>query len=293
MKFALAIHGGAGASPNLNYEEQKIHMDWLVRQGGKMLQDGAAAMDAVIEMVKELEQSGLYFAGKGASPNTNGEYELDASVMDGTCLAAGGVASMQGFVHPVEAARHVMADTPHVMLSGKGASAFAGSRQLQRVDDPESYYVGKTGHAVHEDSLHGTVGAVALDCHGHLAAATSTSGVLNKMPGRVGDTPVIGAGTWADDRVAVSCTGHGEYFMRVCAAHDVAARMKYGSETLPEAARNTLDRVAAIGGDGGLIAVSRTGQVVMPFNSKGMKCAAISSQHAATAHVFDRAEDWI
>lgn len=293
MAFALAIHGGAGASPKLNYDVQAEHLDELIRLGGDRLASGAAALDVAVEMVMELERCGLYFAGKGAAPNSDGDYELDASVMDGPSLDAGGVAAIRGIIHPVAAARYVMQDTRHVMLAADGAGAFARAKHMQQVTDPDDYYCGKTGTGAHEDAVHGTVGAAVLDDQGRLAAATSTCGAINKMPGRVGDTPLIGAGTWADQQVAVSCTGHGEYFMRVCAAHDVAARMAYGGEGLAEAARNTLDKVASIGGDGGLIAVARDGGVVMPFNSEGMKCAAITSARAPAVHVFDRADDWV
>lgn len=292
MSFALALHGGAGAHPKRDYAEQIDHLNQLIRRGGEMLRAGGSALDVSVEMVMELEGSGLYYAGKGASPNLAGEYELDASVMDGTCQGSGAVASMQGIKHPIAAARHVMEDTEHVMLAAKGAADFARSKGLEQVMDPESYYTGKTGHAAHEGSQHGTVGAAVLDDQGRLAAATSTSGVLNKMPGRVGDTPLIGAGSWADDQVAVSCTGHGEFFIRVCAAHDVAARMRYAGASLGDAARQTLDAVAAIGGDGGMIAVAHDGSLTMPFNSRGMKCAAISSEHQPCVHVFDQAADW-
>lgn len=288
MTYALAIHGGAGARPEINYTRQLEHMAGLVASGGAMLAGGKSALDVVAEVVGQLESSGLYVAGKGASPNSDGNVELDASIMDGAGCRAGAVAAIRDVKSPVQVARCVMEQTPHVMLAGEGARLFAEKQGLDLVEDPESYFKrpDREAHAA-VGSQHGTVGAVALDNQGNLAAATSTGGIFRKLGGRVGDTPVIGSGTWADSHVAVSCTGVGEYFLRGCSAHDVAARINYGGATLAEASAAVLDVVAEMGGDGGLIAVDRTGQIVMPYNSKGMKRAAVSDSMEPVVLVFE------
>jgi L-asparaginase/beta-aspartyl-peptidase (threonine type) len=288
MTYALVIHGGAGARPDLDYTEQQDHMSGLIAAGAMMLSSGHGAIDTVAAMVAELEASGLYVAGKGSAPNTDGIVELDASIMDGSERRAGAVAAMRNIVHPVKAARCVMDDGRHVMLCGDGARAFALANGAEDVREPDKYYTGHVAHGSADAELdHGTVGAVALDSHGSLAAATSTGGTFNKRPGRIGDTPLIGAGTWADDLVAVSCTGIGEAFMRTCAAHDVAARMHYGEMQLDGAARATLHEIRQCGGNGGLIAVDRSGRIAMPFKSRGMKRAAISSSMPAVVRVFE------
>lgn len=288
MTYALVIHGGGGARPGVDYCEQKKHLAALIASGQKMLVSGQAALETVAALVAEMEVSGLYVAGKGSAPNTDGVVELDASIMDGKQQRAGAVASMREIVHPINAALCVLEDGKHVMLAGDGARVFALANGAEAVADPDGYYTEHTGHGSSgEDLNHGTVGAVALDTHGNLAAATSTGGTFNKRPGRVGDTPLIGAGTWADDLVAVSCTGVGEAFMRTSAAHDVAARIRYGNAALDAAARAVLDEVRKCGGDGGLIAVHRCGRISMPFNSHGMKRAAISSAMSAVVRVFE------
>lgn len=289
MTYALVIHGGAGARPDFDYGEQRSHLAALIASGQEMLTSGQSALEVAVAMVAEMEVSGLYVAGKGSGPNTDGVVELDASVMDGKQQRAGAVAALREIAHPIRAALTVLEDGRQVMLAGDGARDFALANGAEAIDDPGRYYSEHTRHgSAADDASHGTVGAVALDTQGNLAAATSTGGTFNKTPGRVGDTPLIGAGTWADDLVAVSGTGVGEAFMRTCAAHDVAARMRYGDVTLDAATHAVLDEVRKCGGDGGLIAVDRAGRISMPFNSKGMKRAAVSSSLPAVVRVFEK-----
>jgi len=265
--WAIALHGGAGAIAARAYQQEEEHMAALLDRGAAMLAQGVSALEVVVAMAGALEASGLHVAGKGAAPNAAGVVELDASVMDGATRMAGAVAALRGFVSPVRVARGVMEKTSHVLLVGDGASAFAGEHGFERVGDPKTYYVAA------ESGLPGagTIGAVALDMSGKLAAATSTGGLHGKMPGRVGDTPIIGAGCWADQRAAVSCTGLGEYFMRVNAAADVSARIAYAGQTLESAAAAVIEDVRGLGGYGGLIAVDAAGNVAAPFASQGMK----------------------
>lgn len=288
MTYALAIHGGAGARPEIDYTRQREHMAALAASGRIMLADGGKALDVVTEMVMELEVSGLYVAGRGAFCGSDGHAELDASIMDGRECGAGAVAAIRDVRSPVRVARCVMERTPHVMLAGEGARAFAEKQGLDLIDDPAGYFQppDRGVHAV-AGSRHGTVGAVALDSHGDLAAATSTGGIFDKLAGRVGDSPVVGSGTWADRQVAVSCTGVGEYFLRCCSAHDVAARMNYGGAALAEASAAALDIVAELGGEGGLIAIDRAGNIAMPYNSRGMKRAAVSDSMEPAVFVFE------
>lgn len=273
-QWALALHGGAGPTRKATYEVEEAHMAELLAQGAAMLAGGAPALDVVQAMVTALEDSGLHVAGRGASPNLDGVWELDASIMDGATRKAGAVASLVGFRSPIAAARAVMDNTPHVLLAGAGAATFAKGQGLAEVGDPTAYYMPANSRLVAPGELaHGTVGAVACDREGRLAAATSTGGLLRKMPGRVGDSPLIGAGTWADGRVAVSCTGQGELFIRANVAADVSARMLYARQSLHAAAAGALADMERLGGDGGLIAVSAEGEVATPYVSEGMKRA--------------------
>jgi len=283
-QYALVLHGGAGVLAARSYDAEINHMRDLAAQGKAMLEAGNFALDVVTEIVRELEASGLYVAGKGSSPNKMGRFELDAAIMDGTTRNAGSVASLTGFISPIHAARAVLEHTPHVMLVGQGAESFAREQNLEHVDNANDYYTPAAAPDDREIPT-GTVGCVALDMSGRLAAATSTGGTLNKMEGRVGDAPIIGSGTWADENVAISCTGQGEYFLRGATAKDVAARMSYGGEDLNQAARSALASVGELGGEGGLIAVDRNGNIVQPYNSPGMKRACVFSDGRITVDV--------
>jgi beta-aspartyl-peptidase (threonine type) len=287
---ALILHGGAGARRERDYTAETAHMREVVAAMKARLDAGASALDVAVEATVMLEDSGLYVAGRGASPNLAGAYELDASLMDGATGKAGAVAALQGFRNPVVAARAVMERTPHVMLVGEGASLFALDQGLEMIGDEDGWFTqagkGEDNHPPGTLS-HGTVGCCVLDRDGRLAAATSTAGVFGKMPGRVGDTPIPGAGSWADGRVAVSGTGQGEYFIRVAACAQVSWRVGAG-QTLGEAGQAVIEEIGGLGGDGGLIALDRDGNIAAPFNSQGMKRAWLTPNGEIGVEVFGR-----
>ena len=295
----IAIHGGAGTISAAALDAgaaQAYHeaLRAIVQAGQALLLRGGSALDAACLAVERLEDCPLFNAGHGAVFTHAGTHELDAAVMNGADLRAGAVACVSRIRRPVRAARAVMEDGAHVLLAGAGAEAFARERGLEMVDP--SYFSTEARRAqlvraqaagrvaldhdgtanpaapLDEGRKFGTVGAVALDLQGHLAAATSTGGMTNKRVGRIGDSPLIGAGTYADDATAaVSCTGSGEMFMRVVAAYDVCARMRYGGQTLQQATDAVvMQSLPPIGGRGGLIAVDRLGNVCLPFNTEGM-----------------------
>jgi beta-aspartyl-peptidase (threonine type) len=286
-EVVLVVHGGAGAPPRAELTPEReaavrADLDRALRAGHAVIAGGGAALDAVAAAVVVLEDSPLFNAGRGAALNAEGRAELDAAIMEGHTQRAGAVAAVHRARNPVLLARAVMEKSGHVMLVGDGADEFGRSVGVAMVDP--SWFVtderrrdlerararaGETG-AIPAHLRFGTVGAVALDSAGRLAAATSTGGLTNKRWGRVGDSPLIGAGTWADDRCAVSATGAGEYFIRVGAARDLCARMRYRGDGVGEAARDVIAAVGALGGDGGVIALDARGNVAMPFNADGM-----------------------
>ncbi len=285
QNIALAIHGGAGNYDKAEQDVQIEHLRSVAERGRTMLLGGVSALDVVEELAVMLEDAGLYVAGKGTGPNSAGEYELDACIMDGASRNVGAVAALKGFKNPVRVARAVMEHTPHVMLAGNGAQTFAALRNCTPVENPLEYYIicGVT-RLPHELDT-GTIGVVARDNKGRLAAATSTGGLLGKMAGRVGDSPLPGAGCWADERVAISCTGQGEYFIKAATAADISARMAYADTPLPEAAKAALTDMKTQGGYGGVIALGKTGIATMPYTSKGMRRAWIDADGAVRVDV--------
>lgn len=292
-RLAIAVHGGAGTLPRraMSPALRKRYERGLVRAldaGAAVLARGGASLDAVCAAVVELEDSPLFNAGRGAVYNAEGRHELDAGVMDGAMLRAGAVAAVSRIRNPVLAARMVMEKSRHVLLVGRGAERFAARQGLKM--ERSAYFGTRTRLMALKRKLeghHGTVGAVARDRAGNLAAATSTGGYTGKLPGRVGDSPIVGAGTYADNAsCAVSGTGLGEAFMRAVLAHDVAARMRYGGESLDSAAQHALATIARLGGDGGLIAVDRRGRIVTPFNSEGMYRASLDRSGKRQVAIF-------
>ena len=276
--YGLVIHGGAYSQAR-DYSAQNKCLKAVLTEAYAGLSAGESALDVAVRAVMMMEDSGLFHAGRGTGRNSAGYHELDASLMEGHTRKAGAVASLRRVKNPIVAARTVMEKSPHVFMVAEGAENFLKRHAVELVD-PDTYYQHDEGDGpvlqdLASDTSHGTVGAVVLDSDGHLAAATSTAGIPNKLEGRVGDTPVIGAGTFADDRIAVSCTGQGEYFLRSVAAHDVAAQCRYGQIDLADAIDQVLrDQIAPLShngqGWGGIIAITREGRVRMDFTSLGM-----------------------
>ena len=304
--FSLAIHGGAGAlSPSrLNGQLEAAYRAGLaaaLTAGYRLLVAGGSAVDAVTQAVVVLEDNPLFNAGRGAVFTSAGEVQLDAAVMNGLDRCAGAVAAVVGPRNPVLAARAVLELSDAVLLVGEGALSFCRARGIA-LEDPRYFYTEQRWEALQRElhrrrhggrddrddaDRHGTVGAVARDVRGNLAAATSTGGITAKAPGRVGDTPVFGAGTWAENGTcAVSATGTGEVFIRHGAAHEIAARMRIGGQPLAQAAADVVAELQVAGGDGGLIAVDAAGAVVMPFNCQGMYRGQIGADGVPRAAIY-------
>jgi beta-aspartyl-peptidase (threonine type) len=292
-RTALVIHAGAGIMsrddvPAESREAIRADLDRALDAGDKVLKSGGTALDAVGAAIQVLEDSPYFNAGKGAVFNAQGGHELDASIMEGHTGRAGAVAGVYTVRHPIALARTVMEHSEHVMFAGGGAEKFADLHpEIERVD-PHWFDTDKRRKQLEDaqaeenkaqaantppppGTYFGTVGAVALDQHGHIAAGTSTGGMTNKKWNRIGDSPIIGAGTYATDQCGVSGTGWGEFYIRAVAAHDICARVKYGGATLADAAEEVINKVIpAMGGDGGAIALDASGTIVMPFNTSGM-----------------------
>lgn len=307
---AIAIHGGAGAisRSTMTPEREQEYVQALatiVEAGQKMLERGASALDVVTEAVRQLEECPLFNAGIGSVFTADETHELDACVMDGYSLQAGAVAGVKHLRNPILAARQVLEQSPHVLLIGEGAENFAASRGMEKVSNTlfsTAERLNQLCHARHagetrldhsaapldEHTKMGTVGAVARDLAGNLAAATSTGGMTNKLPGRVGDSPLPGAGCYANNAsVAVSCTGTGEVFMRTLAAYDISALMEYSGLSLQDACdRVVMEKLPALGGSGGLIAIDREGNVALPFNSEGMYRAYAFAGDTSTVGIY-------
>jgi beta-aspartyl-peptidase (threonine type) len=295
-KITLVVHGGAGTilKENMTPELEKAYKDKLteaLQTGHRILQNGGTSLDAVVAVIKILEDSPLFNAGKGAVLTAEGKCELDAAIMDGSNLKAGSVAGVMTVKNPITLARKVMDKTEHVMLIGKGAERFAKLQGLEIV--PNEYFQtenrkkslkqlqeaeknpkseGQGAIEDFKDKKFGTVGCVALDQYGNLAAGTSTGGMTNKRYGRVGDAPIIGVGTYANNQTcAVSATGHGEFFIRSVVGYDISALMEYQKLSVKEASEKVvMDKLVKIGGEGGVIVLDRNGNFAMPFNSAGM-----------------------
>lgn len=302
--FGIAIHGGAGTLPRaeMTAEREQQYRDGLavaLKIGASILERGGSSLDAVTGSVANLEDNPLFNAGRGAVFTFEGLNELDAAIMDGRTRAAGAVSGVRHIKNPIELARTVMEHSDHVLLCGAGAEDFALSRGFAMM--PRSYFhtperwsqlerirSGDVDLSALTISHIGTVGAVALDRAGNLAAATSTGGMTGKRFNRIGDSPIIGAGTYADNRCcAVSATGHGEIFIRAVVAHDIYARMRYGQRTLATAVHEVvIDELPAMHGEGGVIAIDRHGEIVMEFNSEGMFRASQKAGEAVQIAIY-------
>ena len=289
--YGIVIHGGAGTVSKTKMTKWKVRayhevLRHAYNMGYETLKRGGSASEAIVCAITIMEDSPLFNAGKGAVFTNSGTHELDAALMEGKSLRAGAVAGVRLVKNPILLAQLIMKKSKHVLLSGEQALQYAQDNGLE-IETPEYFYDEQRyrqwqralasdefalDHDSSEDRKFGTVGAVALDRRGNLAAGTSTGGMTNKKHGRIGDSPLIGCGTYADNKsCAISCTGHGEFFMRNVVSHDISARMKYGDETLESAANHLIHKVLKdMGGRGGLIGIDREGNIVMPFNTRGM-----------------------
>jgi beta-aspartyl-peptidase (threonine type) len=304
INWAIAVHGGAGTmsrdAPPARLQAYEDAMTRALAVGKDMLADGASALDVCEAVIRSMEDNPMFNAGVGAVFNEQGEHELDASIMDGSTMQCGAVAGVRTIKNPISLARKVMTETRHVLLAGDGAEKFAESVGVELVDnkhfDTESRRRSleqllrerqRTGSLVPKDRRYdyGTVGCVVLDRDGRLAAATSTGGMTAKKWGRVGDTPILGAGNYADNYAAISCTGTGEEFIRHTVARSVTARMAYGGQTLEQASSAVIHDVLKEG-DGGLIAVDREGNIATPFNSTGMYRGMANSRGLFKVAIF-------
>lgn len=306
-RWSIAIHGGAGtiARENMTPEQDAAYRAALqaaLDAGARVLREGGSAMDAVAAAIMPMEDDPLFNAGRGAVFTWDGEIELDASIMDGSTRDAGAVAGVTGIRHPIALARKVMTDSPHVMLAGEGAEAFAAEEGLE-IMPPEWFETERRREslermkaeklsAIDVDLKFGTVGAVALDSQGNMAAGTSTGGMTGKRWGRIGDAPIIGAGTYADNRAcAVSATGWGEFFIRVGVAHEICARLRAGQGAGTVVAQTIADEVMAdvetLGGDGGVILVTPQGEALFSFNTSGMYRGRATSDGADEVAIYD------
>jgi len=303
MKFGMVIHGGAGTieRSEMTPENEAAHragLEQALKAGSDILQRGGSSLDAVEAAIRVLEDNPLFNAGKGAVFTHEGTNELDASIMDGRTLSAGAVAALKHIRNPISLARLVMEKSPHVMLVGEGAEAFAKTKGVEFVDQ-KYFYTDERWQSLQKEKAkqspaptpekdrHGTVGAVALDKSGNLAAGTSTGGTTNKQFGRIGDSPIIGAGTYANNRTcAVSCTGDGEYFIRSLVAYDVSALMEYKGMPVEKAAQTALDKAGKLGGTGGLIALDKDGNFTMPFNTSGMYRGQVDAAGKISVEIY-------
>jgi beta-aspartyl-peptidase (threonine type) len=305
--ISIAIHGGAGTllRSMMTPEKERLYLNALreARDAGfSILEKGGSALDAVEEAVRHLEDCPLFNAGRGSVFTNSGTHEMDASIMEGAERRAGAVSLVRNIKNPISLARMVMERSEHVFMAGEGAMEFARLQKAEMADDlyffdtyrhqqwqqAQSSGAIQLDHTPLDEKKFGTVGAVALDAQGNLAAATSTGGMTNKRFGRVGDSPMIGAGTYANNRTcAVSCTGSGEYFIRGVVAYDVSSMMEFGGKSLQEACETVVKkRLLELGGDGGLIAVNATGEIVMSFNTEGMYRAARSSSGVDEVSIY-------
>lgn len=315
-KYILAIHGGAGTILKKNMSDSlenayRVVLTKALQTGYNLLKEGKSSLDAVEATIKIMEDSPLFNAGKGAVFTNDGKNELDASIMDGSTKAAGAVAGVTTIKNPISAARAVMQRSEHVMMVGKGAEEFARKNGIEIVD-PKYFWTKSRWDALqnaikrdkeraeldhdgkqtnllpaYKDEKFGTVGCVALDEKGNLAAGTSTGGMTNKKFGRVGDAPIIGAGTYADNEtVAISCTGWGEFFIRNSAAYQVASRIRFGKEDIFSASSEVINEIGEMGGDGGMIALDKAGNVAMPFNTEGMYRGTVTSDGKIKVEIY-------